>query len=670
MAHTQTSGVGIGFASLILAGAAQAGDAPRGVIHTGNESTPGLRAIPSWLPVRTLGAFSSAFNTINGMKFPVPVILTDGSLRLQFDLGAAPSATFPPVPAAANDLAQVFHLTPDGAKSWFVARRNDGALVQWAEGSVPHDPGHASWRSLAAGDRNAGGITAGGEVVAWNISAALAVSGAPSDPRSITLGRGWGAVIDGAGTLHPIGLGAAAPSLPVAGPALDAAALPFGSSTSPSIAVVRPDGSLVSSSGLTAAGPYIKVAQGQGGLIALRADGSADRWFLGGTGAPTHVPGVYDSVHSLTACAAVWSDDTDRNGEPDRAQILRGEMPDANDDLVDDRLQTAASILDLDENGRPDCTETTGNALACVPPKPAGTGADPFRPYWTETIALGGGPAGSNYKVAYLAQARVRPGAESVTRLSLPLGSASSGFPSGGLAAMLHVWADPNQDGDPSDLVERAAVPILITGEGAQVFDFPAIQLGNAGDSYFFGLSFEQGTVGPGAWPVAKRNTEVLPSPQDGAAGSRLNGRLWVAYVAAGTATSAVDAFRGPVASGGVIRSFSSGPEVQALPAASLLPAHDTPTDCNRNGVLDSLELRDVPDAVDTNGNGVIDRCEGGRSWGDLNLDGIVNGADVGLLLGLWGPVAADGRGDLDGDGHVGGADLALLISRWGEVTR
>ncbi|MFO0872922.1 MAG: hypothetical protein U0575_02990 [Phycisphaerales bacterium] len=48
---------------------------------------------------------------------------------------------------------------------------------------------------------------------------------------------------------------------------------------------------------------------------------------------------------------------------------------------------------------------------------------------------------------------------------------------------------------------------------------------------------------------------------------------------------------------------------------------------------------------------------------GDLNGDGIVNGSDLGLLLGQWG---GPGSGDLDGNGVVDGADLGLLLGNWG----
>jgi hypothetical protein len=52
----------------------------------------------------------------------------------------------------------------------------------------------------------------------------------------------------------------------------------------------------------------------------------------------------------------------------------------------------------------------------------------------------------------------------------------------------------------------------------------------------------------------------------------------------------------------------------------------------------------------------------------DLNTDGMVNGADLGLMLASWGrgcplPCAAD----LNGDQNVNGADLGLLLAAWGQ---
>ncbi len=52
---------------------------------------------------------------------------------------------------------------------------------------------------------------------------------------------------------------------------------------------------------------------------------------------------------------------------------------------------------------------------------------------------------------------------------------------------------------------------------------------------------------------------------------------------------------------------------------------------------------------------------------GDLNGDGSVGGADLGILLSEWGPCddPDDCPADLNGDGTVGGADLGILLSNW-----
>ena len=51
----------------------------------------------------------------------------------------------------------------------------------------------------------------------------------------------------------------------------------------------------------------------------------------------------------------------------------------------------------------------------------------------------------------------------------------------------------------------------------------------------------------------------------------------------------------------------------------------------------------------------------------DLYVDGIVNGADLGIVLANWGACGAGTcASDLNGDGQVNGADLGIVLSGWG----
>jgi hypothetical protein len=84
--------------------------------------------------------------------------------------------------------------------------------------------------------------------------------------------------------------------------------------------------------------------------------------------------------------------------------------------------------------------------------------------------------------------------------------------------------------------------------------------------------------------------------------------------------------------------------------------------DCNENGVDDLLEIADG-DADDANGNLVPDRCE--FDYGDLNLDGVINGGDLFVILG-WYAAPFPLYGDLNFDGVVNSADMGLLLARWG----
>lgn len=99
--------------------------------------------------------------------------------------------------------------------------------------------------------------------------------------------------------------------------------------------------------------------------------------------------------------------------------------------------------------------------------------------------------------------------------------------------------------------------------------------------------------------------------------------------------------------------------ELSSLGAGSLCDP-----DCDGDGTHDACQI-DAEPSLDKNGDGILDSCQYHR--GDLTLDGVIDGADLAFMLGLWGmqnPLI----GDLTDDGIVDGADLAALLGRWGET--
>lgn len=53
------------------------------------------------------------------------------------------------------------------------------------------------------------------------------------------------------------------------------------------------------------------------------------------------------------------------------------------------------------------------------------------------------------------------------------------------------------------------------------------------------------------------------------------------------------------------------------------------------------------------------------RSRGDLNMDGVVNGADISVVLSQWGCTGQGCIGDINGDFIVNAADLGTLLAGW-----
>ncbi len=68
------------------------------------------------------------------------------------------------------------------------------------------------------------------------------------------------------------------------------------------------------------------------------------------------------------------------------------------------------------------------------------------------------------------------------------------------------------------------------------------------------------------------------------------------------------------------------------------------------------------PSATDLDGNLMPDVCQ--PTLGDITGDGVVNGADLGQMLGAWGACAGCSA-DINRDGVVDGADLGIMLGHW-----
>ena len=89
--------------------------------------------------------------------------------------------------------------------------------------------------------------------------------------------------------------------------------------------------------------------------------------------------------------------------------------------------------------------------------------------------------------------------------------------------------------------------------------------------------------------------------------------------------------------------------------------------DCNNDGIVDYGQILQGQ-LADNDVDGIPDICEVITCHdSDLNLNGIVDGGDLGVLLAFWGTVSpAFPRADINRDGVVNGADLGLLLAFWG----
>ena len=87
------------------------------------------------------------------------------------------------------------------------------------------------------------------------------------------------------------------------------------------------------------------------------------------------------------------------------------------------------------------------------------------------------------------------------------------------------------------------------------------------------------------------------------------------------------------------------------------------PVDMDNDGDLDIVFVDELDDSMLILQNSGLNPPE---IPGDFDGDGVVGGADLGILLASWGDCPPPCPADLNGDGVVGGADIGLLLVNWG----
>jgi MYXO-CTERM domain-containing protein len=106
---------------------------------------------------------------------------------------------------------------------------------------------------------------------------------------------------------------------------------------------------------------------------------------------------------------------------------------------------------------------------------------------------------GANSSIAWLNQFTVTGGLSTITAVSIAFGQnfppPPNGTPLDGAPLTVFIWADPNNDGNPSDAVVLHSVNGVVANSGTDIFNsyaFPNINVGPNGTSFFIGAIITQ----------------------------------------------------------------------------------------------------------------------------------------------------------------------------------
>jgi len=175
------------------------------------------------------------------------------------------------------------------------------------------------------------------------------------------------------------------------------------------------------------------------------------------------------------------------------------------------------------------------------------------------------------------------------------------------------------------------------------------------------------GGVGAVAGDVVLTGSTIAPGASAGAlsvGGLSMDDDSTMAVQIAGSDDGQFDRVvsTGPVTLAGALDvSLLDGYELQADDAFEIVSAPSVSGAFAVENLPPNLEVDQQATSVTLRAVGLTPPCPA-----DLTGDGVVDGADLGLLLGAWGACDGDCPADLNADGVIDGADLGTLLGAWG----
>ncbi len=262
----------------------------------------------------------------------------------------------------------------------------------------------------------------------------------------------------------------------------------------------------------------------------------------------------------LDACQLAERD-CNGNGVVDACDVAAGASEDCNADGVPDECQIGGEVVEVYDDGIPE----------------NGVRSDGSYMGWF-----------NGFEIA--------PGAETVVGIEL-----MTLFYPDFQQIELHIWSDPNADGDPEDA--QSIWSTQINGGPTSVvrrIDVPSVVAGPPGGRYFVGC-------------IAQVGDTDFPASLD-SSGAPLANRSWI--VGSDFPIDANDLGAGAIEFTTIEQALFAGNWV--IRSVVL----DSIGDCNGNGVPDQCDI-DAGLFEDVDGNGVPDQCE------DCNMNGVPDGVDI-----------------------------------------